>query len=116
MSGRGKGGKGLGKGGALRHVQLARYELEIVEDVVNRTGCSTEHVKKCLEHMRTLCKDFGAYFRLISILLTELKQNPDWLKRKESKGMHYLMAIVDEKPVYEKIAVNFKLVDTDIER
>jgi len=37
MSGRGKGGKGLGKGGAKRHRKVQREGKSVLEDIFSRT-------------------------------------------------------------------------------
>ena len=48
MSGRGKGGKGLGKGGAKRHRKVLRDNIQEVflENVIRDAVTYTEHAKR----------------------------------------------------------------------
>ncbi|ODM88409.1 Histone H4 [Orchesella cincta] len=46
MTGRGKGGKGLGKGGAKRHRKVRLVESKYLENVIRDAVTYTEHAKR----------------------------------------------------------------------
>jgi len=80
MSGRrGKGGKGLGFGGAFKHVQFARYTEEIADETVKRTGFDKERISECLETVYKEGLDFRERFRIVITILEKLKEDQTYL-------------------------------------
>ena len=83
-SGRGKGGKGLGRGGAVVHqINFNDHNEKFIRDeLYSRRHILSDDVDACLLKMRTeLGLDSRSYYQAVSLLMRRLCDDPEWLRK-----------------------------------